>query len=321
MNKNRPSLVTYIALASTSALTLLAGTANAAVSTWDGSTNSDWDTAANWDPDGVPGSTDQVIISNGNAVTKTGNLDINNATGTNDDGLQLTNGTLNVSGNLSSFTSYGTNSNPTSNLGVSGGTTGTLAVGGTFSLGNKSDSFSRTFTYNIYTGSSLTANAFQGVTGSWSGATSGTGGWKLNVLGGSLNITDTFDFTNVATSSKSPIGQITIGSLGTATGGSVNIGTMSDDWSLFSGQYVLFNDDLGSLTFGKTNYANIGDVEALIDGDYIQKDAGITSDFSIADNGSSWTVTLGAAIPEPSSFATLAGVMALGAAMIRRRRA
>ncbi|WFB36272.1 PEP-CTERM sorting domain-containing protein [Kiritimatiellota bacterium B12222] len=288
---------------------------SAAISTWNGSVDGNWDTAGNWD-NGVPTSTDQAIISNGDTVTKTGDLNILNNVGTDDDGLQLTNGTLNVSGSLTSTTGYGTNSNPVSNIGVSdGSTTGSLVIGETFNLGNKSDSFSRTFTYNIFTGSSLSADAFQGKAKSYSASTTGAGGWYLNVSGGSASF-NSFDFTDVTNLSRSITGQITIGTTGTATGGTVNMGEVSTDWDDFSNQYVLFNDNLGSLTFGKTNYANITDVQTLIDNDYIRKDAGITNGFNIADNGSSWTVTV---IPEPSTFAMMF-VAGMGMLVACRRR-
>jgi hypothetical protein len=291
---------------------------SAAVSTWNGSTDSDWDIASNWD-NGVPTSSYQAVISNGNTVTKTGDISLNDVASSTEDGLQLTSGVLNVTGNLTSTSAGGADSSINNNLGVSdGSTTGTLAISGTLTLGTTNTTTSAVSSFNIYTGSSLTADAFQGRQGYYGSA--GTGGWALNVLGGTVNFT-TFDFSTLSSvDSSNPTGILTIGTTGTASGGTVNIGTMSDDWAR-EGQYVLFNDILGSLTFGKTNYENIADVEALIDGDYIRMDSGITTyDFSIADNGSSWTVTLGAAIPEPSSFAALAGVMALGAVMVRRRR-
>lgn len=312
---NTPTLATRLAFAS--AFILLAGSASAAVITWDNdSTDGNWDTETNWDTDGVPSDTDQVIISNGDTVTKTGDLTLNNNS-TVDDGLQLTNGTLTVTGSFSNTVpSYTTNANMVSQLGVSGGaSTGTLTVGETYTLGYKTSGSTRYATLDIFEGSSLTAADFVGRQVAY-GTVTQNGGWKLNVLGGSVTITDTFAFTDGSESGNGR-GIFTIGSTGTATGGTVNIATMSDDWDNLTNNYVLFNDVLGSLTFGKTNYENIADVQALIDGDHIQKDAGIANNFSIVDNGTSWTV----AVPEPSTFSALAGLMALGAVMVRRRRA
>ncbi|WFB36274.1 PEP-CTERM sorting domain-containing protein [Kiritimatiellota bacterium B12222] len=295
---------------------LLAANAPAAINTWNNSSaDGNWDTAANWS-DGVPSSSDQAIIDNGDLVTKTGDLTLGNLRDSNEDGLRLTNGTLNVSGNYTSYTSWGGSGAIINDLGLSSGaTTGTLNIGGTFNLGNTDSSSGNVATFNIYSGSSLSANAFQGKQGA--GGNAGSGGWAFNISGGSLNIIDTFDFSTLTTpDSSNPAGQLILGTTGTASGGTVTVGTMSDDWAR-DGQYVLFNDNLASLTFGKTNYSDLANVQTLIDNNYIRKDASVTDGFNIADNGSTWTVSI---IPEPSTFILMLGGLLAMAVPLRRRK-
>ena len=50
-------------------LTVGVGNVNAALKTWDGSSSSNWNTAANWTPSGVPTSSDDVVIPNNFNVT------------------------------------------------------------------------------------------------------------------------------------------------------------------------------------------------------------------------------------------------------------
>ena len=300
-------------LYATAFLALLAtkGKVSAAVVTWDGSASDGlWDTGANWDSNSAPGTTDQVIIQNGDTVTRASSISLNDLTGTTNDGLDLRHGTLNITGGFTSTTNGGTSSSPDSNFGVSGGATvGTLTMTGTLTLGNLNASSGSSASFNIFTGSSVSANAFAG------DHTSGTGvgGYSINVYGGGFNITNTFDWSDIASDGSANIGRIVIGSTTSAVGGTVMVGTMNNDWDDDGNRYVLFNDSLGSLTFGKTNWTNLADVQALIAGNSIRKDVSITNSFLITDTGTSWTVTI---IPEPET-ALLGG---LGVLLLLRRR-
>ncbi len=95
------------------------------------------------------------------------------------------------------------------------------------------------------------------------------------------------------------------------------MGTFATDWTDRASHYVLFNDTLGSLTFGKTNWEDLADVESLIAGDFIRKDGGITDDFVIRDNGSTWNVSF-TPIPEPGTAAL--SLLAFVALLSRRSR-
>tara|TARA_R100000027_G_scaffold61057_1_gene52181 strand:+ start:14601 stop:15548 length:948 start_codon:yes stop_codon:yes gene_type:complete len=296
---------------------LLPITAQATIYTWDNdSTDGDWDTAVNWDPASVPGEQDQAIIDNGDTVSKTGDLILRDKKETLDDGLRLLDGTLSVSGNFTTTTQGGSGSSIKSDLGVSGGaTTGTFDVGGTLRIGNTNSGSSSVASLNIFEGSLVSVGTFQGdISPSTSG--SATGGWKVNVLGGTLTA-DLFDWGDHSSSTDpDPTANLILGSTDSDIGGTVIIGVMSADWTMRAGQYALFNDTLASLTFGKTNYATITDVEYLIDNDFIRMDDSITQSFTITDNGSSWTV----AIPEPSSYSLLIGLIALPIVLVRRRK-
>ncbi|WP_269536906.1 PEP-CTERM sorting domain-containing protein [Cerasicoccus fimbriatus] len=297
---------------------LLIGTlsAPAAVVVWNGSISDDWSTADNWSPSGVPGSSDQAVINNGDSVNQNGSITLNDVNGTSDDGLQLTSGTLYVTGDFTSFTSGGSNSSPINNVGVDGGaTTASLTVDGTLSIGNTKNTSGSASSLNIFSGSSVVTNIFQG-RHAGSSSSDNTGGWNLNVTGGSM-FASTFSWSTVAASDPDPRGVITLGSTSSAEGGSLTVTTMSADWDDRSNQYVLFNDELGSLTFGKTNYENIADVENLLFNDFIRKDASITNPFEVTDNGDSWTVSI---VPEPSTYALIFGGLVLPLLALRRRR-
>ncbi|GHB96021.1 PEP-CTERM sorting domain-containing protein [Cerasicoccus arenae] len=312
-----PILKSNSAIAALASILLVSLSAHAAVVTWDnGSTDGDWDTPENWDPTGIPAANDKVIINNGDSVSKTGSVFFNDIIGTSDDGLSLTNGTLTISGDFTSFTGGGSSSSVNSQIGVDGGaTTATLNIDGTLNIGNTNNTSSSSASMSIFGGSLVSTNIFQG---RLSPSTSGhaTGGWTINVLGGSLSAA-TFDWANTTNLDPDPIGRVIIGSTGTAVGGTLSVTEMSDDWTDRAGQYVLFNDALGSLTFGKTNYSNIADVQNLITNDFIRKDGSILDDFGITDNGSTWTVSI---IPEPSTYAMLLGALVLPILFLRRKR-
>jgi hypothetical protein len=281
----------------------------AATKTWNsGAGTSNWDTDENWNPIGVPGTTDQAIINNGNTVTKATSLVLNDTTATTSDGLELQNGTLNITGSFTSTTAGGANSGLTSVVGTTS-TDATLTISSTLTLGNTNTTSGSSSVLSIFAGSSVTAGAFQGQHGS--STTAGVGGYTINVTGGTFDVTGAFDWSN--TSDLDPTGSIRIGSVATPVGGAVTIGTMNADWDDRANQFVLFNDSLGELTFGKTNYPTVSNVEALIAGSFIRKDASITSPFTITDNGATWTVT----VPEPG---LASGLVCIGLMLGRRRR-
>ncbi len=103
-------------------LILCSVTAFADTFTWDGAVSSDWDTSANWLPNGVPGVGDDVIISSG-FVTLNSNKEINT--------LTFTAGTIDGSGTLTIDVSMTWNSGTMSGSGTTKINAGaTVAISG-----------------------------------------------------------------------------------------------------------------------------------------------------------------------------------------------
>jgi Tfp pilus assembly protein FimT len=294
-------------LLSIATLGLTAFDARAVLYTWNGDAGTtSWQDAGNWSPGGIPGSAYNDTATIDQAVTVTSSslaFDQNPSTSNTLTVISLSNSAkLHVTGNLlvQSQSSGG------SNIGrhVSVGAGSELLVSGTLSLGTAAQSTSRTASLTV-NGDVTTAN-FQGRP-----ATGSTGGFNINVIGGNFEVTDTFDWTTRTN------GGNTTTFLSLSEGGAINIGTMSADWTDYTTQYIFFADGTGTLTFGKTNWETLDAVEALIAGDFIRKDDSVANPFYIADNGSSWTVTV---VPEPHA-AALAGLGGLALLLRKRRRA
>lgn len=106
----------------------------------------------------------------------------------------------------------------------------------------------------------------------------------------------------------------------TATGsGTVSIGNMAG----FTIGSLLVNFEtgsLGSLYFGDNNGSNtIGSVNFLVDNGKVSIGGVPVTDpsfYSIIQNGTATTLSL---VPEPSTYALLAGLMTLGLVLYRRR--
>ena len=116
---------------------LLAGqhVASAATKTWNGGTSTDWNTAANWSPSGIPATGDDVVCTNGNARYPILNASANNAVRSLaiNSGSSVTlnsGGSLTVSGGNSSISGAVTNTGGT----LSFANTTTVNSGGTMVL-------------------------------------------------------------------------------------------------------------------------------------------------------------------------------------------
>ncbi len=84
--------------------------------TWIGTSNSNWNTASNWAPTGIPGANDNVIIATLPAVNITGNQSVKNLTLTGTGVLQIASGgslAINGSLNYTNTATYGFNCNST----------------------------------------------------------------------------------------------------------------------------------------------------------------------------------------------------------------
>jgi len=271
--------------------------------TWDGGASTTaWEDANNWNPDGEPtpgAALHNVQISTAVTVVRTDALSFNfNPTSVtaNQTALVLSNsGNLSVTGNLT----VQSPSNVRRNVSIASGSE--LSVAGRLQAGS-----ANTFRVNGWTiNGKVTANTFRGMMPSTL-----AGGYSVLLDGGEFNITTTFNWKNIATFDGTPTGNFSLSNNGTMT-----IGEMSSDWTYYSGFYVNFADATGSLTFGKTNWSTLASVEGLISDNHIRKD--VAQAFQIADNGTSWTVTV---IPEPSTWALLAGSLTALVLFRRRRR-
>lgn len=288
---------------------------------WTGGTSGDWDVNANWSP-AVPsgqiigsGSSvntiyDRVTIS-GASVSRSGNVYFRTqSTGDSRKGtfnaitLQ-NNATLSISGELRITTS---SSNFIRNVRVENGSTlnaGTIATG----TQNNTADYS---TWSIQ--GAVIAENFIGYQGNNdSNANAGGRGYILNVDGGSLAVSDTFNWTLYAGT-----GGVLRGEINISNNGMVNIGTMSSNWRGSEGNFVNFVDGSGSLKFGYDNW-DLDAVEGLITSSYIRKDAAVGGIFNVENVGDGWLVTVNA-IPEASTTVALFSAVALGAVCLAKHR-
>ncbi len=137
----------------------------------------------------IPAGDDRVVITNGDTVTSTSNVDFNEADSAN--GLNLNGGsTLIVNGSVTSVSNGGSGSTIVNNIGTST-TIGTLTITGILSAGNSGVSSGSSSNFNIFAGSSLSAGSFVGVHGS--GTNASAGGWTLGITGGDFTVGGAFD--------------------------------------------------------------------------------------------------------------------------------
>lgn len=139
------------------------------------------------------------------------------------------------------------------------------------------------------------------------------GGFIIDVDGGTVISTRT-NFHNQSSVHSEAIGQFHIKNGGSVSLGEiVRIGTSSNF-------YIDFVDGTGSLTFSTAGYQTLAAVEGLIGNGKIRIGGSVVdaTDFTIQSIEDGWQVGV---IPEPSTYALLAGFAALaGAAFVKRRR-
>ncbi len=144
-------------------------------------------------------------------------------------------------------------------------------------------------TWNI--AGTVQAGSFQGLLGYHNS----NGGYILNVAGGSLDVTNSFDWfsndsseTSYANTSEEAIAHINL-----SNRGSLTVGTMEGNWTHSDEAYINFMDTSSSATFGKANFVSAGDIEQLISEGHIRVDGDsvAASDIKIVDNGSTWTIS------------------------------
>jgi T5SS/PEP-CTERM-associated repeat protein len=247
----------------------LARQAGATVRTWDnGGGNNDWFTAANWNPNGSPASTDNLTINSGTPATASGvytsdggSITFNNSGTTGSLSYLYTGytgiGTLDIKNGADVTSTY-------SFIGYLGGSTGITTVegsGSTWSTGSYylDIGYLGTGTLNIKTGADVTtATSYigngSGSTGTvnvnGSGSTWSTGTYDL-ITGyfgtGTINITNNADVT----SSAGLIGYNS-GSTGTA-----NIDGDGSTWSLGNNSLYVGYSDYAAATLNISNDAQV----------------------------------------------------------------
>ncbi len=136
--------------------------------------------------------------------------------------------------------------------------------------------------------------------GQQSGGNNTTGGYVLNIDGGSLNVSGEFNWRSSIANMFNTSEQITpISPTGTAqvnlsNGASVVVGTMNPNWSTSPNAFIDFLDASSTLTFSNQNFATLASVQQLVANGQIRKGGEIVtaSDFSIVADGSDWVITV-----------------------------
>ncbi len=283
--------------------------------------DNNWNNAANWNPSGVPAiggsGSDQsphTAAISGAAVSLSGTMLFAAAydeltTGTHT-ALSLTDGaTLQITGALrlrsvrdttrnaligpgSSFTS--TSSGNALQLGSSDSTISTLSVQGSLQLGTM-------------IGDVLPANSFEGA----------AGGYIVNIDGGLVEFSSTNFRFQGSNRHLNSIAQFHIRNDGVARLGTIT--RLSD--AGYANIYIDFVDGTGLLEFSSTGYSTLAAVEGLINDGKIRLGGNTVDPTAFSVNsiggGTGWQVGV---IPEPSTYALLAGLVMLGGAVFVKRR-
>lgn len=279
--------------------------------------NGAWETKANWSPQ--PAATIGLSTSAFDRVTIDGNVTVNRTgslifSGLGTDGLKagtftaltLTGGaTLNVSTSFRVSSASGSPNTAVRNVLIDTGSS--LIVGTSITTGMQNSSANNS-TWTVK--GSVTAASFLGQK-----TTSATfsGGFILNIDGGSFTIADTFDWgTPTTVTNLSTFGRITLSNSGSFAVGSIaNWATSTSD-----NNYVNFADESGIFAIDNTTISLL-EIQGLIADGYIRKGTGVTGDFDIFNTGEVWQISI-APIPEPSTYALVA--FGAGAAILRRRK-
>lgn len=289
---------------------------------WTGSAgDGNWDTAGNWapTPDHVIGTfesgvydtrVDSVVIDGPHNVNRTGSI-IFNPAGNSSKAITLLNGAnLTASTSIQVYATSGAGNARSVEVGSGSSLTAeTIATGTSNNSSNK-------VTWDIY--GALNATTFNGRQGSTANNANQPSGYILNVNGGSMAISGTFNWKNLGYEPNlARVGQINI-----SNGGIVNIGTMASDWVTTEwgndpNNVVTFVDGSGSLKFGHTNWSDSSSVQALIDNNYIRIGSGVGGNLNIMDAGDSWVITV---IPESSTTVAAFGIAILSAVIALRKR-
>lgn len=326
MNPQRPAL-SSLRVAAT--LALLSPFALLAQSVWTGSVDTAWDNAANWTPSGVPAEdAGAAIVINSGTVAYNGNVSGDLTLGGG--------GSLTINGG-----SFSQTAGPAwMNIGNGAGSAGTLTInGGSFSAGTSG---------NMRVG-------FGGGTGllSVTGGTFSPAGLEISATGtllvggtGVVNIGATFTTATgvigVSGGTLNIAGELKpLGADFSVSGGAVNANLVSFDGTAnklnFSGGQITLSSGAFEGVYGDNGYINfttsstgtlvLSSVSAtsaasLLTSRVRFNDTANAGLFTITDlgGGASSISLTAAAVPEPSSFAALAGAVILGATALRRRR-
>ncbi|CAM2921996.1 autotransporter-associated beta strand repeat-containing protein [Rariglobus hedericola] len=221
-------------------------------------------------------------------------------------------GTLVFSGNMNTSGALTVNAGAMTLNGLTNSYTGVTTVSGGILLinGAKTGTGAVTITSGTFGGNGTIAGAATAASGSFlsPGASSG--------VAGTLTFTSTLDISGLASGTGGLL--FNLGSVGSSdkialSSGALTIGTGALDWNDFSFT-TLSGYGVGTYTLFSTTTSIVGTMGSNLTGTV----GGLNGTLSISGNDIVLTVS---AIPEPSTYALIGGVLSLGlAATLRRKR-
>lgn len=305
------------------ALTISANLVQAVDYTWTGNVDTDWKTAGNWSPEAVPDlqtAGNNAVVAGETIYEAPGDFHLNNGNSltinnggswiqTNDiSWLQFAGGILNVNSGGSFDT--GTAGNIVMDTGTTFNIAGVFNTHGiAMGLGNGISMYLNSGAVFTNTAGNFIVND-AGATFHLTGGTATIG--EFNALAGDIVISGGVLNTTIVSFNSADLA-----SSFDLSGGRINVAP-----NAFQGIYAIGNDDYVNFTIGSTGEFFVDGLDeagaqALITDGRLRYDNAIGNIVYTAQDGGYLFTAVG--VPEPSTYAALAGALALVAAWLRRR--